>query len=215
MDQFQPDDEKMNALLAQSAAMHAHLCPRQVIGVRMGLWAAELLALELPQTDKRLHVFAETDGCFVDGLSVASGCWVGRRTLHVQDFGKTAAVFVDSQTGQAVRIRPRLTVREDCQPYAPDAPTRWHGYLLAYQVMPVEELLEAEPVALTVSLEAIISTAGARAVCERCQEEIINEREVVLDGAVLCRACAGETYYRLTGGKPSLLRMPVAEKSVV
>jgi formylmethanofuran dehydrogenase subunit E len=196
MEEHQPDNPKMNALLEQSAVMHAHLCPRQVIGVRMGLWAAELLGLELPQTGKRLHVFAETDGCFVDGLSVASGCWVGRRTLHIQDFGKTAAVFVDSQTGQAVRMRPRLTVREDCQPYAPTAPSRWHGYLLAYQVMPVEELLEASPVALTVSLVAIISTAGARAVCERCQEEIINEREIQVDGAVLCRACAGEVYYQ-------------------
>lgn len=196
VEEQQPDNPKMNALLEQSAAMHAHLCPRQVLGVRMGLLAADLLELELPQSGKRLHVFAETDGCFVDGLSVASGCWVGRRTLHVQDFGKTAAVFVDSHSGQAVRMRPRLTVREDCQPYAPGAPTRWHGYLLAYQVMPVEELLEAVPVALTLSLEALISTPEARARCEQCQEEIINDRQVNAEGRTLCRACAGEIYYQ-------------------
>lgn len=196
MEEHQPDNPHMNALLEQSAALHAHLCPRQVIGVRMGLLAAELLDLQLPQKGKRLHVFAETDGCFVDGLSVASGCWVGRRTLHILDFGKTAAVFVDSHTGQAVRMRPRLTVREDCQPYAPQAPTRWHGYLLAYQVMPVEELLEVTPVTLTVSLAEIISTAEARAVCARCQEEIINAREVSRAGQTLCRACAGEMYYQ-------------------
>jgi formylmethanofuran dehydrogenase subunit E len=191
-----PRLETLAPLLEKSAAMHQHLCPRQVIGVRMGLLAGELLGLALPQVGKRLHVFAETDGCFVDGVSVATGCWVGRRTLHVLDFGKTAATFVDSKTGKAVRLRPRLTVREDSQPYAPGAPTRWHGYLLAYQVMPLDELLEAQLVTLTVSLEAIISREGMRAVCAACAEEIINAREVERDGVVLCRACAGEGYYR-------------------
>ena len=191
-----PRLERLAPLLEQSAAMHQHLCPRQVIGVRMGLLAGELLGLDLPQTDKRLHVFSESDGCFLDGISVATGCWVGRRTLHVLDFGKTAATFVDSETGQALRLRPRLTVRSDCQPYAPGAPTRWHGYLLAYQVMPPDELLEVQPVELTVSLEAIISREGARAVCAACAEEITNEREIMQAGIVLCRACAGEGYYR-------------------
>lgn len=191
-----PHLEKLAPLLEQSAAMHQHLCPRQVIGARMGLLAGELLGLDLPQVDKRLHVFTESDGCFVDGISVSTGCWVGRRTLHVLDFGKTAATFVDSETGHALRLRPRLTVRSDCQPYAPGAPTRWHGYLLAYQAMPPDELLEVQPVELTVSLDAIISREGARAICAACAEEITNERKILRGEVVLCRACAGEVYYR-------------------
>jgi formylmethanofuran dehydrogenase subunit E len=205
------DLEKLAHLLEQSASMHQHLCPRQVIGARMGLLAGELLGLALPQADKRLHVFTETDGCFVDGISVATGCWVGRRTLHVLDFGKTAATFVDSKTGQAVRLRPRLTVREDCQPYAPGAPTRWHGYLLAYQVMPLEEMLDVQPVSLTISLEAIISREGARAICATCAEEIINEREVKRGEIILCRACAGEVYYRNTLDESMNTSGPAAE----
>ena len=61
-------------LLEQSSALHKHLCPRQVIGVRMGLQVASLFELELPQTDKRLFTFVETDGCFADGVSVSTGC---------------------------------------------------------------------------------------------------------------------------------------------
>jgi len=91
-------------LLDASAALHRHLCPRQVLGVRMGMLAGELLGLALPQTDKRLYVVAETDGCAVDGISAATNCWVGRRTLRVEDFGKVAATFVDTQTDRAVRI---------------------------------------------------------------------------------------------------------------
>jgi formylmethanofuran dehydrogenase subunit E len=52
--------------------------------------AGELLDLDLPQTDKRLFAFAESDGCGTGGVSVATGCWDDRRTLRVMDFGKLA-----------------------------------------------------------------------------------------------------------------------------
>jgi formylmethanofuran dehydrogenase subunit E len=44
--------------------------------------------------------------CFADGISVATGCWLGRRTLQVADYGKIAATFVDLDTQQAFRIWP-------------------------------------------------------------------------------------------------------------
>jgi formylmethanofuran dehydrogenase subunit E len=83
---------------ASAERHHDHLCPRQVLGVRMGIYAAELLALDLPQNDKRLFTFVETDGCLIDGLAVATGCWVGNRTMRVIDYGKSAATFVDTLT---------------------------------------------------------------------------------------------------------------------
>jgi formylmethanofuran dehydrogenase subunit E len=186
---------ELSQLLSQSAQMHSHLCPRQVLGARMGLYAGKILALDLPQTGKRLHTFVETDGCAADGISVATGCWLGRRTLHALDFGKIAATFVDSLTGQAVRIYPHPNCRQDARRYAPDARNTYQAQLEAYQVMPDEALLAAHTVKLTVSLEAIISRKSAHAVCQRCGEEIKNEREVYQDGEVLCRGCAGEAYY--------------------
>jgi formylmethanofuran dehydrogenase subunit E len=67
--------------------------------------------------------------------------------------------------------------------------------LVAYQTLPDDQLLIMQPVALTVSLEAIISQPGIRTHCEHCGEEIINEREVWVSGQCLCQACAGEAYY--------------------
>ncbi|WP_322511376.1 FmdE family protein [Chloroflexus sp.] len=189
--------EPLRALLRRSSAMHRHLCPRQVLGARMGIYAGELLGLALPQTNKRLYVFVETDGCFADGVSVATGCWLGRRTMRLVDEGKVAATFVDSQTGQAVRITPRPDSREQARRFAPDARSRWHAYLIAYQLMPVTDLLAAQPVTLTVDLKAIISRNGIRTVCDCCGEEIINAREVVRNGQTLCRTCAGDGYYRI------------------
>ncbi|MDW8327407.1 MAG: FmdE family protein, partial [Anaerolineales bacterium] len=188
----------LRELLDASAALHRHLCPRQVLGVRMGLLAGEVLGLALPQTDKRLLTIAETNGCAVDGLSVATGCWVGRRTLRIEDFGKVAATFVDTHTGRAVRIAPRAGCRERARDYAPEARNRWEAQLLGYQRMPNEALLSVQSVQLKVPVAQLISRPGVRTLCDLCGEEIMNKREIVREGQVLCRACAGESYYLLT-----------------
>jgi formylmethanofuran dehydrogenase subunit E len=182
-------------LLAHSAELHKHLCPRQVLGARMGMLVGELLGLSLPQTNKRLFAFVETDGCFADGVSVATGCWLGRRTMRLVDYGKVAATFVDTRSGRAIRIWPSPAARDQARAYAPQAKSRWHAYLAAYQLMPSAELLAWAEVELAVDLAAIISRPGVRAACARCGEEIINQREVVQDGAALCQSCATGGYY--------------------
>jgi formylmethanofuran dehydrogenase subunit E len=185
----------LSDLLAESSALHKHLCPRQVIGVRMGMQIASLLGLELPQSDKRLFTFVETDGCFADGVSVATGCWLGRRTMRLMDYGKTAATFVDTKTDVAIRIYPNPESRQRASNYASDERSRWHTMLAAYQIMPVDELLCWQQVELNVALKEIISRAGVRVNCDVCGEEIINERERLQDGLTLCRSCAGDGYY--------------------
>lgn len=179
------------------ASFHDHLCPRQVLGLRMGLHASDQLGLSLPQTDKRLFVFVETDGCFADGVLAATGCSLGHRTMRLVDFGKAAATFVDTLTGQALRLAPLPTVRQEAERCCPTAASRWHAQLEAYQVMPADHLFSVQPVTLTVSLQAIISQPGLRVLCDQCGEEIMNAREVRMDGRTLCRACAGEAYYVL------------------
>jgi formylmethanofuran dehydrogenase subunit E len=187
----------LTQLLAQTAARHDHLCPRQVIGVRMGLYAAELLELELPQSNKRLLALIETDGCFADGVSVATGCWLGHRTMRLMDYGKVAATFIDTQTERAVRIYAHHESRIHARAFAPSARSRWHAQLEAYQSMPTEQMLCWQPVALTLSWRELLSRPGVRVNCAVCGEEIINEREVVLNGHTLCRACAGDSYYQI------------------
>lgn len=183
------------SLLQRSAALHDHLCPRQVLGVRIGQYAAALLALDLPQRDKRLFTFVETDGCFADGVAVATGCWLGRRTLRLCDYGKVAATFVDTERERAIRIWPAPTARTRAAYYAPNAESHWHAQLAGYRVMPAAELLCAQAVTLTLSLAAIISQPGKRTICTMCGEEILNAREVAGAAGPVCRGCAGEEYY--------------------
>ncbi|HEX8967157.1 MAG TPA: FmdE family protein, partial [Chloroflexota bacterium] len=120
------------AVIEQLAQLHPRVCPRQVLGARIGQRAGDLLGLALPRSDKRLVAIVEMDGCFADGVSVATGCWLGRRTLRMVDYGKVAATFIDRRTGRGVRIWPHPQARMLAERYAPDAPDRWHAQLQGY-----------------------------------------------------------------------------------
>ena len=113
----------IDTLLERSAALHRHLCPRQVLGVRTGLLAARLLDLPLPQDDKRVFAFVETDGCYADGVSVAAGCWLGKRTLRLFDRGKVAATLADTHTGRAFRIATCSRASCSCSAVAVPGPS--------------------------------------------------------------------------------------------
>jgi formylmethanofuran dehydrogenase subunit E len=185
----------LDGILRESSARHTHLCPRQVLGARMSLYAGKLLALDLPRRDKRLLVIAETDGCFTDGVEAATGCRVGHRTLRIEDYGKIAATFADVSTGTALRVAPRLDIRRRAFAFAPGERRRYFAQLHAYQVMPDDELFSMDAVQLKTPLAEILSRPGVRVNCDGCGEEIINGREVRGHELVLCLPCAGSAYY--------------------
>jgi formylmethanofuran dehydrogenase subunit E len=181
-----------------SSARHSHLCPRQVLGARMGLAACELL--DIPNGNyngKLMFVIVESDGCFVDGIIASTGVEIGHRSLRIEDYGKIAATFVSIQSGRALRLSPGPQARAAAWDYAPQAPDHYQAMLMGYQTMPVGHLITCKQVELVTPLSALISRAEARARCDRCGEEIINQREVVRLGQTLCHACASDAYYRV------------------
>lgn len=188
----------IQSFIEQTTALHNHLCPRQVLGIRIGLYAAELLHLPLPQADKRLFTFVETDGCFADGVAVATGCWLGHRTMRLMDYGKVAATFYDTLTERTFRIWPHPKSRQTAVSLVPNGKGHWQSQLEAYQIMPTTELLCAAEVHLNVSMKALISRPGVRSTCSVCGEEILNEREVIVDGQTLCPSCADGGYYQMS-----------------
>jgi formylmethanofuran dehydrogenase subunit E len=186
---------ELQPLLDLSACSHSSLCPRQILGARMGLYGIKLLNLPPGNSGKRLLIIAETDGCFVDGISAATNCTVGHRTLRVEDYGKVAATFADTHTGREVRISPALDVRKHAWLYSPTAQNGYLAQMQAYQIMPDEEMFTAQTVKLNINLAQIISQPGKRVNCRQCGEEIMNEREVRQNGLTLCLPCARGGYY--------------------
>jgi formylmethanofuran dehydrogenase subunit E len=192
-------------LLEKSMQDHDHLCPRQILGVRLGLAGIHALGFNEPPTKKQLLVISETDGCFVDGVSAATGCTVGHRTLRVEDYGKVAATFVDTMTGYVIRVAPRLDIRERACSFAHhDEPRHYFAQIQAYQAMADEEMFTIQEVMLNSPIEQIVSRPGLRINCYVCGEEVMNEREVICNGLTLCRACANGAYYQ-----------PIAQESLL
>ncbi|MGB8211925.1 MAG: FmdE family protein [Anaerolineales bacterium] len=187
---------EIHELLKLSSARHDHLCPRQVLGVRMGLAGLAAIGLEAPMPHKAALVFIETDGCFADGIEVATGATVGHRTMRVADLGKIAATFASVESGLVIRLAPAPGVRQRALKYAPGIKGRYYAQRKGYQVMPETELFTFQEVVLDPALEQILSRPGLRVNCAKCGEEIFNARQVCVDGEILCRTCAGESYFR-------------------
>jgi formylmethanofuran dehydrogenase subunit E len=189
---------ELETLLEKSARDHYKLCPRQILGVRLGLAGLASLAFAAAPADKRLLVICETDGCFVDGVSAATNCSVGRRTLRVQDYGKTAAVFVDTLTGESLRVAPALDLRQKALALSAQGSDTYQAQMQAYRTLPPGDMFRFTPVRLVESLQALLSRPGLRVNCENCGEEIMNEREIWQNGHCLCRACAQPGYYTIS-----------------
>lgn len=201
----------VSALLEISARDHSHLCPRQILGVRIGLRGICSLQLKPNQNSKRLLVITETDGCFADGLSAATNCTIGHRTLRVEDYGKTAATFVDTHTGSAIRVAPATDLRDKAILFALDEPRHYFAQMTAYQTMPDEEMMVIQEVAMNTPIEQIISQPGLRVNCGVCGEEIMNGREGQVGVVTVCRSCAGAGYYRSTVGVAGALYQCTAQ----
>ncbi|WP_448594048.1 FmdE family protein [Thermoflexus hugenholtzii] len=183
--------------LEEAAAFHGHLCPGQILGVRMALLGCRLLGLnpEDPADRRRLIVYVEIDRCLTDAIATVTGCRLGRRTLKHIDYGKAAATFVDTRTGRAVRVVARDDARETALHLAPPGLSRAAAQRHAYRIMPEEDLFYARWVRVEIPPEDLPGHPLRRVFCARCGEGINDGREIVRDGEVLCRACAEAPYY--------------------
>ena len=182
----------LHKILEKSASRHSHLCPRQVLGVRIGLAGAQAVGLEPPVRTDRWLVILETDGCFADGIEAATGCSVGHRTLRIEDYGKIAATFVDIRHGRAVRVDPISWMRENEQ-----RPMLLRNRAITLlNSLPIrrcrmQNCFPSRKCALNIPIQALVGRPGVRVNCDMCGEEIINGREVIIEEMTLCQACAG------------------------
>lgn len=185
------------ALLGESVRVHGHLCPGQVLGVRMSMLGLRLIGIDEPKgrDRKSLIVFVEMDRCATDAVQSVTGCSLGKRTLKFMDYGKMAATFVNLKTGKAVRVIAKEEVRQRAKQYFPDIEDKYRAQLEAYKIMSEDELFEAVPVIVRLKPEDMPGRPLRRIRCVDCGEYVQDMREVYKDGKTLCRACAEGGYY--------------------
>jgi len=175
---------------------HGHLCAGQVLGVRLAMLGIRELGIADPIKDrKRLVTYVEIDRCVTDAVALVANCRLGKRSLKFFDWGKVAATFVDLNTGRGVRVAAKESSKQRAREMFPEM-EKDAGQQKAYAILSDEELFETSRCMVDVLPEDLPAFKGPRVVCADCGEGINFKREVVVDGRTLCRACAGERYYR-------------------
>ncbi|MGH9454681.1 MAG: FmdE family protein [Terriglobia bacterium] len=177
---------------------HGHLCPGQVLGIRMALRGLRELGIDEPRDyRKRLLTFVEIDRCATDAVSLVTGCRLGKRSLKFLDYGKVAATFVDLETGRAARVLARDDSREKAKAMFPEWSDPYRQQFEAYKVMAEDEIFAVRRVRVNLSENDLPGRPHGRVTCEVCGEGINDGRERRVNGRILCRSCAGESYYQV------------------
>ncbi len=199
-------------LLDESVKIHGHLCPGQVLGVRMSMLGLREIGIDDPngRDRKKIIVFVEMDRCATDAVQSVTGCSLGHRTMKFMDYGKMAATFVNLVTGRAVRIIAKEEARDRAKEMFPDIEDKYRAQLEAYKIMPDDELFDIMEVVVKLRPQDMPGRPLRRIRCDGCGEYVQDMREVQKDGNVLCVPCATGGYYEV---KASLIEARYAKKS--
>ena len=190
--------KSLDEYLRDAERAHGHLCAGQVLGVRLAMLGLTKLGIDDPhgKDRKRLVTFVEIDRCATDAVGVVTGCRLGKRALKFRDWGKVAATFVDLETGKSVRIAAKESSKALARQMHPEIENKNQQQMLAYREMPDDDLFVSRWVRVELPPEEFPGYKGERIVCASCGEGINFRREVRRDDRILCRACAGGSYYQ-------------------
>lgn len=192
-------DTSVDTLLEECGRLHGHICPGQLLGVRMALLGCKLIGVVEPRgaDRKRLLVWVEIDRCMTDALSAVTGTRLGRRSMKFVDYGKVAATFLNTETGVAIRIVARDESRELADSRYAQIESKKERQLLAYREASDEEIFKIENVIVDYSEMDGPGRPRRRVKCSSCDEGINDGKDVVgHDGATQCVPCSSGGYYR-------------------
>jgi formylmethanofuran dehydrogenase subunit E len=185
-------------LMNGSAEAHGHLCPGQVVGVRMAMLGCRLIGLDEPTRHdqiKKLIVYVELDRCTADAIAYVTGVKLGRRSLKYVNYGIMAATFLNLETGRAFRVLSTEEPRALAAIYAPEITEKCPQQLEAYKRMPDCVLFRVQQVDVTVNEADFPGPTRFKVTCSRCGQVVRDRREIIKDGRPFCKPCAQGAYF--------------------
>jgi formylmethanofuran dehydrogenase subunit E len=188
----------LDVLLKKSATNHGHLCPGQVVGVRMGILGCTLIGLDEPthrDQIKKLLVYVEMDRCTADAVAYVTGVKLGRRSLKFMDYGIMAASFVNLETRKSYRVISTEDARSLARAYAPEVEGKSAQQLAAYIRMPDSVLFRVQKVKVKVDACDLPGPTRSKVTCSRCGQVVRDCREVVENQQTLCKPCTQDCYF--------------------
>lgn len=186
-------------LLEGASEFHGHMCPGQVVGVRMAILGCRLIGLEDPSSPeqiKKLIVFVEMDRCTADAVAYVTGVKLGRRSLKFRDYGIMAATFLNLETGKAVRVLSTEESRDLAAFYAKGISTLREQQITAYKTMPDNVLFRVFEVSVTLNESDYPGPSGSKFTCMKCGQVIRDNRQVNERGLMVCKPCTDDCYFK-------------------
>jgi formylmethanofuran dehydrogenase subunit E len=98
-------------------------------------------------------------------------------------------------TGRAIRIAAKESSKALAREMYPEVEMKNQQQMLAYRVLPDEDLFSTQWVKVELPPEEFPGYKGERIVCDACGEGINFRREIHREGKTLCQSCAGGRYY--------------------
>lgn len=190
----------LDGLIEECGSLHGHICPGQVLGVRMAVLGCLLTGIEDPRgaDRKKLFVWVEIDRCVTDAVSAVTGVRLGKRTLKYRDYGKVAATFLNFQERCAFRVLAKEEARELADALFPKVEDKKERQMLTYRNAEPSDLFKVESVGIDLDAFEMPGRPRRRIICAQCGEGVNDGREMTdALNRNICRACAFGTYYRV------------------
>lgn len=196
---FNPFSLSFEELLEICKERHGHLCAGQVLGARLALLGLELIGIKDPYGEdrKKFLVFVEIDRCATDAIQTVTGASLGKRTMKFLDYGIMAATFLHLEKDLAYRILAKEEAKERAKFYHPQVENQAARELLAYKIMPLEELFDIKKIKVLYNEYDLPGKPRKKVVCSKCGIVIRDGREINRDGKSYCKICAGLGYFIL------------------
>ena len=188
---FLPDETMSDyeVIFKKAKAFHGHVCGGIVLGTRLTLAGMRELGMNPHEHHRNLIVYMEIDRCGADAVQAITGCSLGHRTLKFMDYGKFAATFLDTATGKAVRVAVDEKDRANHDKLEKQEMIRLLGEI------PEPEILRIEHVQIVIPKDEIPDFPRTKEKCSACGEQIMNNRQIMIRGKVMCRNCGTRSYY--------------------
>ncbi len=179
-------------LLQKGKDFHGDVCPGIVLGTRMTMAGLRELGLNPLEKNRDLLVYVEIDRCAADAIQAITGCSLGHRTLKFRDYGKFAATYVNAATGEAVRVSVNQKKDDKAVKNQKEA---MKGAVKTLSEAPEAEIVTVTRVNITVPDADLPGFPRSKAQCSVCGEQVLDAREVLVEGQVVCKSCAHGSYY--------------------
>jgi formylmethanofuran dehydrogenase subunit E len=157
---------------------HGHACGGLAIGYRQSLIAMDLVSGDIERDkNEELLCIVENDACSIDAVQVITGCTIGKGNLIYRPTGKMAMSLFNRQSGKAVRVALKPSLKTDLDWEA------WQEYILN---APVDEAFWIKKPEYSPPEKAVIF---CNEVCEVCGEGVPEHKIRLQDGKKVCLDC--------------------------